>query len=96
MNYISQDRFLKNFHLSFDKDAPIREVIFDSLDAAYSSALDRHDPSDGSNNITFGQEIYQFSCFQFLQQAHYLDGLNPVKAKKFYLEYKGRSVGKRH
>ena len=66
MHYISQDRFLKNFHLSFDKNDPIREIIFDSLNAAYLSALDKHDPSDGSNNITFGAgdlSICMFSAF---------------------------------
>jgi hypothetical protein len=92
MHYISQDRFLKNFHLSFDKNDPIREIIFDSLNAAYLSALDKHDPSDGSNNITFGQEIYQFACFQLSQHAQYIDGLTPLHAKKFYLEYQGFQI----
>lgn len=89
MHYISQDRFLKNFHLFFDKDALIREVIFDALNATYRSALDKHDPSEGSNNMTFGQEVYQFGCFQLSQHAQYIEGLTPVQSKKFYLDYNG-------
>lgn len=62
-------------------DGPVRDVLVRCLQRAYDDAAERHDPSIGSNELTFGVSAYVYAVFQISHAPEVEEGLIEIESR---------------